>query len=47
MFPQTLTGILFITAETTKHLNTQGREDEEEKEEEETCTLIYYYIMTS
>ena len=39
MLPQTLAWVLVITAESTKHLNTQGRENKEQKEEEKALEL--------
>ena len=41
MLPQPLTGILLITAEAPKHLNTQGREYKEQKKEEQTLEFEY------
>ena len=42
MLTQTLTWILFITAETSKHLNPQGRENKEQEKEEQAWKCDHF-----
>ena len=42
MLTQTLTWILFITAETSKHLNPKGRENKEQEKEEQAWKCDHF-----